>query len=111
MLFHYLFRVLVIEFRAVTYEYFMNECQTWELNDLIDNIPYLDRNLWDSQRLNAYITAQINSRKKLTQQDICVFKWDNKDITDFVKEESSKIMTKTDINRLKNLAKQWEPQN
>lgn len=86
----------------------MDKCTEWELNDLIDNIPYLDRNLWDSQRLNAYITAQVNSRKKLTQQDICKFKWDEKNVEEFVKDESSTQITNDDINRLKNLAKQWE---
>lgn len=86
----------------------MDKCTDWELNDLIDNIPYLDRNLWDSQRLNAYITAQVNSKKKLTQQDICKFKWDEKNVEEFVKDESLTKMTNDDINRLKDLAKQWE---
>jgi hypothetical protein len=86
----------------------MDKCTEWELNDLINNIPYLDRNLWDSQRLNAYITAQVNSKKKLTQQDICKFKWDEKNVEEFVKDESSTQITNDDINRLKNLAKQWE---
>jgi len=86
----------------------MDKCTDWEINDLIDNIPYLDRNLWDSQRLNAYITAQVNSKKKLTQQDICKFKWDEKNIEEFIKEESVTAITDDDINRLKNLAKQWE---
>lgn len=86
----------------------MDKCTDWEINDLIDNIPYLDRNLWDSQRLNAYITAQVNSKKKLTQQDICKFKWDEKNVEEFVKDESLTKMTNDDINRLKDLAKQWE---
>lgn len=86
----------------------MDKCTIWEINDLIDYIPYLDRNLWDSQRLNAYVTAQVNSRKKLTQQDICKFKWDEKHIDDFVRDENSTKMSNEDINRLKNIAKQWE---
>jgi len=86
----------------------MDKCNEWELNDIIDNIPYLDRNLWDSQRLNAYITAQVNSKKKLTQQDICKFKWDEKNIEDFVRDEKATIMTQDDIDRLKALSRQWE---
>lgn len=86
----------------------MDKCNEWELNDIIDNIPYLDRNLWDSQRLNAYITAQVNSKKKLTQQDICKFKWDEKNIEEFVRDEKATIMTQDDIDRLKALSRQWE---
>lgn len=101
-------RIVVFEFRIITYDYFMDKCNEWELNDIIDNIPYLDRNLWDSQRLNAYITAQVNSKKKLTQQDICKFKWDEKNIEDFVRDEKATIMTQDDIDRLKALSRQWE---
>jgi hypothetical protein len=35
----------------------MDNCTDWELNNLIENIPYLDRNLWESSRLNSYVTA------------------------------------------------------
>ena len=108
LLFHYIFRVLVFEFRVISHEYFMDKCTEWEVNDLIDNIPYLDRNLWDSQRLNAYITAQVNSKKKLTQQDICKFKWDEHDIEEFVKKDTDTNISTEDINRLKELSKQWE---
>jgi len=101
-------RVLVYEFRVVNLEYFMDCCSEWEINDMIDNIPYLDRNLWESERLNAYITAQVNSKKKLTQQDICKFKWEDKHIEDFVKDEKDTEISTDDINRLKNIATQWE---
>lgn len=86
----------------------MDECTNWEINDLIDYLPYLDRNLWESQRLIAYVTAQVNSRKKLTQQDICKFPWEEKNIEEFVREEADTTISDEDINRLKNLAKRWE---
>jgi len=37
--------------------YFLDVCTDWEINDVLDNLAYLDRNLWESQRLNAFITA------------------------------------------------------
>lgn len=86
----------------------MDKCSIWELNNIIEYLPYLDRNLWDSQRLNSYITAQVNTKKKLTQQDICKFPWDERDIEDFVKKEQDIEISTDDINRLKNMAKQWE---
>lgn len=105
---HYLFKVLVFEFRVVSLEYFMDKCSLWEINDIIDYLNYMDRNLWESQRLSSYITAQVNSRKKLTQQDICKFPWEDKNIEDFVKEDNDTTISSDDINRLKNLAQQWE---
>ncbi len=87
--------------------YFLDRCTDWELNDMVDNIPYLDRNLWESTRLIAYVMAQVNSRKKLTFQDICTFKWD-----DSTKPEEKQVdISDDDINRLKELSKQWEIQN
>ena len=82
----------------------MDECTEWEINDIMECIPYLDRNLWESQRLNGFITAQVNSRKKMNLQDICSFKWEQKDQD----EEKITEISDTDINRLKKLAKQWE---
>ena len=108
LIFHYVMRILVYEFRIVDLKYFMDICTEWEINDMIDNIPYLDRNLWESQRLNAYITAQVNSKKKLTQQDVCKFKWEDKNIEDFVKDEKDYEISTDDINRLKDIAAQWE---
>jgi len=56
--------------------YFMDMCTDWELYNIVDNLPNLDRNLWESSRLIAYVVAQVNSKKKLTFQDICSFKWE-----------------------------------
>lgn len=67
------------------------------------NIPYMDRNLWETARLNAYVVAQVNSRRKLTQQDICKFKWEESDIADFGNENDIEISNE-DIDRLKQLS-------
>lgn len=66
----------------------------------------MDRNLWETARLNAYVVAQVNSRKHITQQDICKFKWEDKEA--FVKKEEADYEISTeDINRLKELSKQF----
>lgn len=84
--------------------YFMDICQEWEINDILENIPYTDRNLWESQRLNAYITAQANSTKKLQMKDICKFKWEEETSV----EEKEIEITNDEIKRLKELSKKWE---
>ena len=85
----------------------MDECTEWELNDLVDLLPYCDRATWETARLNAYVTAQVNSKKKLSQQDICKFKWE--DCEDLFEEEKHITeITDDDILRLQKLADQWQ---
>ena len=103
---HYLLNIIVFQFRVVSLEYFFDECTFWELNDIIENLPYLDRALWETARLNAYVVAQVNSRKKLTQQDVLRFKWE--DMKDFMKDDHVIEMSNSDITRLQELSKNFE---
>ncbi len=80
----------------------MDRCSLWELNDIVENIPYLDRTNWETARLNAYVVAQVNSKKHITQQDICKFKWEETKQT--VKEEHNYDISNEDIERLKQLS-------
>lgn len=66
----------------------------------------MDRALWETARLNAYVVAQVNSRKKLTQQDILKFKWE--DMSNFMHEEHIIEMSNSDIKRLEELSKNFE---
>ena len=84
----------------------MDEMQTWEINDMIENIPYTDRALWETARVNAYVVAQVNSRKKMTQQDILKFKWE--DMSNFMHEEHIIEMSNEDIKRLEELSKNFK---
>lgn len=98
--------ILVYQFRLCSIQYFMDEMQTWEINDMIENIPYTDRALWETARVNAYVVAQVNSRKKLTQQDILKFKWE--DMSNFMHEEHIIEMSNEDIKRLEELSKNFK---
>lgn len=91
----------------------MDTCTTWELNNIIENLPYLDRNLWETARLNAYVVAQVNSTKRITQQDICKFKWETEEV---IEEEKDYEISGVDIDRLKQLStkfkdSKWEDLN
>lgn len=74
----------------------------YEVNDIIENIPYLDRSSWEQCRFNSYVLAQVNSKKKLELNDILKFPWEKKE-----DDEKNTIMTNEDIEKLKSLAKQW----
>jgi hypothetical protein len=76
----------------------MDEMQDWEIQDCLDNIPYLNFTEWETARLNAYVTAQVNNKKKLKFQDIAKFAWDS----EVEEKETSDIeISNEDIERLK----------
>ena len=105
-MFHYLLNLIVFQFRVVSLEYFFDECTTWELNDILENLPYLDRSSWEQSRLQAYVIAQVNTKKKLTQQDVIKFKWE--DMKNFMKDEHIKEISTSEIIRLQELSKNFE---
>lgn len=53
--------------------------QEYEASTLFDCLEYADKAYWEMARMQMYITAQVNSTKRLTPQDIMKFKWDNTD--------------------------------
>lgn len=50
-----------------------------ELSDILDNIQYTDRSLWESNRINSFITCQVKSKKKLNLTDIYRLPFDETD--------------------------------
>lgn len=87
----------------------MDECTAWELDDYIDYIPYLDRNLWESSRLGAYIDAKSHFKGISKYSDICEFKWEKEQVDETISDEPTNIeITNEEIARLKQIAKQWE---
>lgn len=73
--------------------------KTYELNDVIQCLQYSDRNLFESSRINAYVTAQVNSKKKLTATDILQFPWEKEQIKGDIE------ISNEDIERLKKKSK------
>ena len=74
--------------------------QMYELEPLISNIHKKNKESWEQTRLLAYITAQVNSTKKLKPTDIISFSWD---------EDSTgeTTISNEDVQRLKEKAKQY----
>lgn len=72
--------------------------QEYEVNTIIQNLPYLDRNSWEQYRFQIYSSVQMNSKKQINPTDIMKFAWDSKE------EETS--ITSTEIERLRNKSKE-----
>lgn len=71
--------------------------QSYELNDIINNIPYIDKNEWERFRYTIYSNIQMNCKKKLKPTDIIKYNWD------IVEKENNNISNE-DIKRLQEKA-------
>ena len=71
-----------------------------ELQDILDNIQYADRSIWEALRINSFITCQVNSRKKLNLQDIYRLPFDE--------TEDTEQMTKDDFEQIQQQSKALE---
>lgn len=72
----------------------MDNLQEYEVSELLDGIPYLDKNDWERSRYSIYTNIQMNSKKKLKPTDVLKFCWDKENNADT-------SISNTDIERLK----------
>lgn len=73
----------------------------YEVNAALKYQYYVYKEEWEQTRLIAYITAQVNSKKRLKLEDIIKFPWDGKEA------EKEKVISKEDINRLNKMAQAY----
>lgn len=104
-MFHYLLYLIVFQFRVCSYEYFLDRCNIWEINSIIEGLPYMDRALWESARLQAYVSLQPHLKDKIKQQDICKFKWERDEEE---QDEHITTISNFDIERLKKLSERLQ---
>lgn len=75
--------------------------QMYEIAPYIRNLHLKSKEGWEQARLGAYITAQVNSTKKLKITDIMEFPWETVD------KKGNTSISNEDIERLKNKAKRY----
>lgn len=72
----------------------------FEAKSLLQYGYYKDKENWEQTRLLAYITAQVNSTKKIKITDILKFEWDENN-----NGKTAKLMDDSELQRLKEKAK------
>lgn len=78
-------------------EYVLDTMQEYEIEPMMKYIYKRNMQAWERTRMESYIIAQVNSRKKITPNDIVKFEWDKKDeMFTGIKEISNE-----DVERLK----------
>lgn len=56
--------------------YVLDKMELYEIEALMDNLWMKDRESWEQSRLQAYVTAQVNSTKQMEMKDIMTFPWE-----------------------------------
>lgn len=59
-------------------DYVLDRMQTYEIETLIENLWMKNKESWEQTRIQAYITAQTQSTKKIDMNDMMSFPWEKK---------------------------------
>lgn len=81
----------------------MDTLQEYEIEPIIQNIPFIEKGDWERTRFQTYCNIQKSSSKRLSPTDLITFPWENDD-TDQI-NGNSEPLTKEEIQRLKEQAK------
>jgi len=68
-----------------------------ELQDILDNIQFADRSIWEALRINSFITCQVNSRKKLKLTDVYRLPFDESEAEQMTKEDFEQMQQQSKI--------------
>lgn len=86
-------------------QYVLDEMQMYEVQVAMKYGYYANKDVWEANRLTAYIMAQVNSKRKLKVADIVTFPWEDKE------EASDTRISKEDIERLQKQAETYLKHN
>lgn len=72
---------MVVQYGIVSAEYFMDKMKPYELQLITESLHLRYRDSWEQTRFVCYMTAQVNSKKRLRPKDIMVFPWEKESKT------------------------------
>lgn len=59
-------------------DYVLDRMNFYEIEALLENLWMKNKESWEQTRVQAYITAQIQSTKKIDMNDMMSFPWEKK---------------------------------
>lgn len=86
-------------------EYFLDKMKPYELSIICDSLHLRTKDEWEQARMISYITAQVNSKKKMKPSDIIQFAWEKE--TPHQKQQNIEL-TLEDAERIKAMALERE---
>ena len=92
----------------MSYDYFMENLQPWEVNNILSNLKYADYTTWETSRFIAYLIAKANFKNIGKIKDFLPLEWDKDGEQEDDKPQLTQKITQDDVNRLKELAEKWK---
>lgn len=83
----------------------MDSLQEYEIEPIVQNIPFIEKGDWERTRFLAYCNIQKSSSKKLKPTDLISFPWEKEESSTDQINSNSEPLTKENIQRLKEQAK------
>lgn len=75
-------------------DYVLDCIQTYEIEALIENLWMKDKTSWEQTRTVGYITAQCQSTKKISPQDMMPFPWESDGQSEEITDDERKDILK-----------------
>ena len=88
-------------------DYFLDKMKPYELSIICDSLHLRTKDSWEQARMVAYMTAQVNSKKKLKPTDIIEFAWENK-ASQHHQQKDNTPLTVEDVEHIKAMALERE---
>ncbi len=95
-----------MQYGIVTVPYFLDQMKPYELQIICDSLHLRIKDSWEQARMISYVTAQVNSKKRLRPNDLITFAWESTDQQQAQQQEPT--LTMEDVKRIKKAAKERE---
>ena len=96
-----MFKVLVVQYRLVTIEYFMDKMEEWEIYELYSVLGHSDSQQWEMTRWIMYSIIQSKTKKKIEINSLLKFPWDEGEKD----KKNNTNISNEDISRLRKMSK------
>lgn len=95
-----------MQYGIVTVPYFLDRMKPYELGIICDSLHLRIKDSWEQARMISYVTAQVNSKRRLRPTDLISFAWESTNQEQAQQQEPT--LTMEDVERIKKAAKERE---
>lgn len=64
----------------ISHEYFMDKMRFYEIYDILQFVPYVDKSQWETTRFLSLVIAQKFCKKRLKLKDMFELPWDEREL-------------------------------
>lgn len=95
---------MVVEYKLVSLEYFLDSLQEYELAEIFNMLQYSDKNLFECSRMISFFAISPYLKDKITMDELVKFPWEEVDA------EETPLLSDKQIERMRRKAKQYNRQ-